>query len=212
MPQTSPAGGLSLILHIIINLIVYVYKKIVKFFHISNDNIVSNSFSKLTNKEGDTAFRKLLAYSFIGFTLLAMGTNFVFITIRVVEIGKEKANAVKNMGINTFTPNPVEAVTQTSTTTENPTEKSDSTTTPSKFKNIEKALISLEKNEDINLVDFMRNIGIVDTSFESRAELALELGVVKNSSDYSGSAGQNEQIINKLKEELNKHLVNQNSQ
>lgn len=205
----SPAGGLSLIIHILINVFVFIYRKFVKLFKLSDTNLVGNSFAKLTNKEGDTAVRKILAYCFIAFTLLAMGTNFVFITLRLVELGQTKVAQVQgNLNLhNPFTneSETVNAIVATSTTE---TATSTATTSPSRFKNIEIASSNLANIDSISLVDFMRNVGIVDTSFESRSELAVELGVIKNASDYSGTDSQNSQIKNKLKEELNKHLVN----
>ena len=65
---------------------------------------------------------------------------------------------------------------------------------------------NLESNEKISLVDFMDNIGIVDTSFEARASLAKELGTVQNKEEYVGSERQDGLIIKRIRDELSAYM------
>lgn len=212
MPNISPIGGLSFFVHITINVVILLYKMIVKLFKLSDENILSNIFSILRRKESDNAFRKLTAYTLVIAMFIGMGTNFVLITKNLYNKGtnkdiiSENLNVISNKLFNEQNENSVNIITEIATSTETEI----ATTSPFKFKNIEITYNYLPISESVTLVDFMRNVGILDTSFQSRAELALELGVIGDASEYSGSTTQNREIINKLKEELNKSIANHN--
>lgn len=49
-----------------------------------------------------------------------------------------------------------------------------------------------------SIVDYVKSTG-GDSSFTSRAKLAVEQGIVKNASQYTGSASQNTSLLNKLR-------------
>jgi len=53
----------------------------------------------------------------------------------------------------------------------------------------------------------MESLGIVNTSFEARAELAVQSGVISDISEYTGSLSQNREIIKKLQEELQVYVL-----
>jgi hypothetical protein len=196
MPQTSPAGGLSLIIHIFINIIVFTYRNTIKTFGVSEDNRVSSSFEKLTNKDGDTLPRKILSYSLVLFILLAMSGNFVLVI----------------MGLANRMEGPFNPKVEAKIITEEVLMESEWIDVSAIQTDFFAPLISIAPSENetfeqdtlstISLVDFLKKLGIVDASFTTRAELAKELGVVSQLEEYTGSQRQNRQIIIRINKEL----------
>lgn len=202
MPQATPVGGLSLVVHIIINIIVYLYKKIVKLFRLPSQNFISKMFEKLVNEDGDTVFRALLSYFLIAFTFVAVISNFVFITYRLIETASEKFYVAKNDDMLNYSVANAEADHIIEVASFTPI------LVPKYFKydDVEVKPENLPKKLDLNLVDFMRIVGILDTSFQNRSKLALELGVINEVSEYRGSSVQNNEIIEKF---ISRVLANQ---
>ncbi len=195
MPQASPIGGLSLIIHILINVALFLYRKLITAFNIPEKNAVSNYFEKLKSKDGETSGRKALSYTLVFFIFLVMVSNFAFVTIKLFNLdhnGRAITQITNNFRI-IMAPNAkkIEDI-------KNGT-----------FINAENQSIiseNLESNEKISLVDFMDNIGIVDTSFEARASLAKELGTVQNKEEYVGSERQDGLIIKRIRDELSAYM------
>lgn len=202
MPQVSPAGGLSLIIHILINVVIFAYRNIINFLGIPNTNFLTNNFNKLTNKEGDKLPRKIMSYLIVILIFLAMSGNFILIVYGLIQ---------KNdfVGIDTFR--------SSKTMTQENSSEAQNIESIYYSINLPKPLASLNiltissapynmnkstQPTNISLVDFLKSLGIVDTSFNARAELAKELGIVKNIDEYTGSPKQNRLIINKVNKAL----------
>jgi hypothetical protein len=179
MPQTNPVGGLSLILHIVINIVIYSYKKIVKMFNLSNKNIVSRYFSFLVNKKGDTKIRRVLSYSIVALVSTTMSANLVFVTARLTNTDISYHAKKVEQSIQQYVSNSNIEINENNETIQDTD--------------------AIEINE-ISLVDFMRNSGIVDTSFDSRARLALKLGITNELESYKGTPKQNKSIMLKMNE------------
>lgn len=188
MPQSAPSGGLSLIIHILVNVIVFAYNKLLKITGLSNKNLISNSFEKLTNKEGDTPARHLLSYLLVTSILIVMSSNFILLTVKLyklkdVRISSKIEEVITSKYAGAFSDD------------ENDTANNEV---------IGFSTLSLESAEidPLNsLIDFMQNLGMVNTSFESRADLAKELGVVNAVGEYTSSSDQNREMVRKLQEE-----------
>ncbi len=205
MPQTSPAGGLSLIIHILINVLVFTYGKIVKFLRLPKKNVVSKLFSTLVNKKGDNLVRRLLSYSLAFLVLVIMGGNFVLITVRLFKLEDTRLTSkIESIIAEKY-------ATQINYSTTNEIPVSEINYTPIDYSNAQSrieisALENMAQKRVISLVDFMESLGIVNTSFEARAELAVQSGVISDVSEYNGSLSQNREIIKKIQEELNSHI------
>jgi len=202
MPQATPIGGLSLFIHIIINVTLFIYRKFIKFFGVSNDNVFSNSFTKLVSKGGESTGRKFISYSMIMFVFVFMTVNSILVVYTFYKISLTNSISNKTQvlsNVQNFTP--LEAVSVVSGTV-------NATSSILIFKVPSSKIITrkLESGSNSSLVDFMHNLGIVDISFEARAKLAKELGVTQNIDEYGGLPKQNSEIIYKLKDELNTYI------
>jgi hypothetical protein len=198
MPQTNPAGGLSLIIHIFINIVCYLYTKTLSVFGISNSNLVSKSFEWLNGETGETLTRKFLSYfilvTILGFFIL----NIAFISTRQYSLRIDDSNRIigyiKNhlLGLTIDNKKPVvNENTATETKFEN--------TNLGQMINVNSIETKINSTTDTYLVDFMIDLGIVDISFENRARIAKDLGVVNNLEEYIGTPKQNKEIIARLK-------------
>lgn len=206
MPQATPTGGLSLIIHIIVNIIIFAYKKILQFFKLPKKNLVSKLFSNLINKKGDTFARRLLSYTLVCFVLVVMGGNFILITARLYKledvrlttkieniINEKYASNNSNKKIESIEYSPLINYSAVADTVYQ------STLMSSEAANFKEERV-------ISLVDFMKSLGIVNTSYQARAELAVKSGVINDATEYSGSLRQNREIIKKLQEQLNSQI------
>lgn len=205
MPQISPAGGLSLIIHILINILVFTYNKVVKFFKIPKKNFISKVFSTLVNKKGDNMARRVLSYSLALLVLVMMGGNFLLITVRLFKLEDTRITSK----IESMISEKYSSQINYSNINEIPTSETnytllDYSSAQSKIQIPDAKNLSNKKV--ISLVDFMSSLGIVNTSFEARARLAVQSGVISNVSEYNGSLSQNREIIKKIQEELNSRI------
>ncbi len=214
MPQTSPIGGLSIIIHIIINVIVFTYNKAVKAAGLSKNNSLSKFFNRLNSAEGETTARKVLAYSLILFIFLAMSSNFILITFGISNLDQEKtltsSQEVDDSQIileqRIIEQKIIEQINLINTASISILE----------LLNLNQEILSdqniltqkIEKADGMQLIDFLESLGIVDSSFKNRAFIAKQLGVISNEEEYNGSPKQNRNIVEKLKQELITHLEN----
>jgi hypothetical protein len=148
-------------------------------FNCSSNNTVSKYFSFLVNKKGDTKIRKILSYLIIVLVSTTMSANLVFITAKLTDTDI------------TF---PIKKV-------EQPIQQVINSNEAENFIiNTQTAEIKPSEIDNVKLVDFMKNSGIVDTSFDSRARLALKFGIVDKLEDYKGTLSQNMSIIKTMNE------------
>ncbi len=207
MQQISPIGGLSLIIHLTINLIIFIYLGILRILKIPGANFISNYFKKLTNKEGDTFTRKALSYSLILVMFILISSNFIFITTN--SIGFNPTRIALGEKLDFISKKNIETVSQTPSIEEQVISVNNTNNeTPYIIKVTETTSKKLEEVSSVTLVDFMRELGIVDTSFKNRARIALDLGIVDSLENYTGSIKQNREVIFRLKDEVSAHIVN----
>ncbi|GEM_PF-4504741 len=72
MPNLSPIGGFSLLIHLAINIISFCYRKIV-----SGSGLIFPE--RFINKEGDTAARRAVAYVLISCIMIAVASGTAFV-------------------------------------------------------------------------------------------------------------------------------------
>jgi hypothetical protein len=206
MPQSTPAGGLSLIIHILINIVIFAYNKAVKLLKLPKKNFVSKSFSTLTNKKGDTIARRFLSYLLVCLVFLIMGGNFLLITVRLFKLEDVRITTKIEDIIARKYPSAV----NTSISSEQSLQSLNYSPLEYAETEVQMQTPLIQKAAEgqyATLVDFMESLGIVNTSFEARAELAVQSGVISDISEYTGSLSQNREIIKKLQEELQVYVL-----
>ncbi len=206
MPQATPTGGLSLIIHILINIIIFLYKKLLRFFNLPKKNPVSKLFANLINKKGDTFARRLLSYTLVCFVLVIMGGNFILITTRLFKLEDLRLTTkIENIINEKYATNNssriVESIEYSPNINFTPIVNTvDQSIQPDiVVKNVPEIQV-------ISLVDFMKSLGIVNTSYQARAELAVTSGIINDTAEYNGSLRQNREIIKKLQEQHNSQI------
>ena len=194
MPQLIPFGGLSLLVHISVNVLVYIYRKILGALHLSESNWLSRSIDNLKSKDGDNWARQFLSYSIASVIFIAVISNAVAISIIIINI--KKTNSVSHISQKI---DGVAMAAQNSTPTEsaNVLEYTESAPT------VENLIIRKSvTGEFVSVVDFINSLGIVNSSFDNRAELAKQLGVVRDYEGYTGTVEQNQKLIKELEQSL----------
>ncbi len=198
MPQANPVGGLSLIVHILINIVCFLYIKILSIFRLSSNNPLSRFFEWLNSEKGETHARKYLSYVVL-FSMIA------FITLNIVLVSTTQYSLGRNDSIELFqyAKNSLSNIYQKRT----PVETQNTTVMQTTYGNVDLGLVidtssvssKIMSSTDTYLVEFMNDLGIADTSFENRARIAKDLNVVNNTEEYIGTLTQNKEIIARLK-------------
>jgi hypothetical protein len=211
MPSLTPISGLSLITHIVINIVAFIWRNIKKFLNkidIHPKAEKSNFF--LISKEGDIWVRKFLAYIVIisvfvtvgsaGFTVvrlfLTIDDSSYTHNISLVSLKKDenKSGVVDNKLTYDYNVKPI-----TKTEVEGVYAYKD---------------LNINDN-NISLSDKLKTFGVENPTFQFKSELAAKLDVVNDKSLYNGSEKQNlliakrisqnptfaKQVIEKLKSE-----------
>ncbi len=210
MPNLSPLGGFSLLVHVSINVVVFCYRKIVYIFNISKTNVVSRSASRLYNKEGDTTLRHVFSYILVSCVVFVICGNAVLISVLLLNfypnfLHTESSKVIILQGTLSFPDTSLETI--PSHTTESPIETPVKNSMATSIRNLsylgDATVKRVTSASFISLVDFLNVLGSVSSSFETRAELAQELNIVAVRESYTGSASQNKTLLSDLKEHLN---------
>ena len=218
MPNISPVGGLSLIVHIMVNVIVFSYRKIAYAFNLAEKNIISRTAEKLYSKEGDTPARQVLAYTLVLLVMVTIGGNAFFVTTRTFS--SSPIFQTEPVSASPYPMSVQEEVLPLPSETTSETENANTVSglliaensvpqTPVNIFYVKEnsRLFNLTQGNYTSIVDFLALSGIASSSFDNRAELAKELGVVTDKGDYGGTVEQNIGIIRQLQYTLKNYLA-----
>lgn len=159
----------------------------------------------MTDKEGESYIRTVLSHLTVMLIFCIMTLNLMLIFITLYKLPNPytliQQKVAEHKTVEIYSAPVIEST--------NPIETNNSYNfVEENIKNISLVEESLMISNDISLVDFMKSIGIEDTSFDNRAKIAEGLDVVDDKNLYQGSPKQNRDIVNKIKDEIISYLNN----
>ncbi|MFZ2523620.1 MAG: hypothetical protein WAW92_04515 [Minisyncoccia bacterium] len=198
MPQVNPIGGLSLIIHILINIVCFFYEKTLSVFGLSSNNPLSRFFGWLNGEKGETTARKYLSYVTLFSIITFITLNVAFVSTKQYSLrineSTELFSNVKNYILGTYVEKKTE-INEGNTAVEIQYGNTDL----GHIIKTDSVATRIINASDTYLVDFMIEVGITDISFENRARIAKDLNVVNSYDEYIGTSKQNKEMIAKLK-------------
>ncbi len=174
----SPITGMLVIIHLIVNVSTYFFRKIRIYVRNWFDvDFTWVPFQSLISKEGDTLPRRMLAYAIIP----AMLTMVVASSSTIVYTGLRSANTSARENPNYILSEAVQG----------------GKALTGGLRIVPEDEVPAVRKKDVSIIDTLNARGI-DSSFESRARLAERLGIVADISLYHGTMDQNEKILYQL--------------